>query len=90
MIDHEQIENQKPLDSIFNPKEAALANLGKINHQQIEIQDLLDSIFNQKEAAPPANATAEAEVANTDEAPLLDFSPEETSYLKEFRPFWDK
>ena len=86
-IDHEQIENQKLLDSIFNPKEAALANLGKIDHQQIEIQDLLDSIFNQKEAAPPANATAEAEVAETDEAPLLDFSPEETSYLKEFRPF---
>ena len=71
-----------------------MANLGKIDHQQIENQKLLDSIFNQKEAAliePPKAeepAMTETEVASEDEAPKLDFSPEEISWLKQYRrPF---
>ena len=86
--------NQSILASVFNQKEAALANLGKIDHQQIENQKLLDSIFNQKEAVltslPMAEepTMTEAEVALEDEAPKLDFSPEEISWLKQYRrPF---
>ena len=66
-----------------------MANLGKIDHQQIENQKLLDSIFNQKEAVltslPMAEepTMTEAEVALEDEAPKLDFSPEEISWLRQ-------